>query len=78
MIVMAKQDKEPTLPEPQPPYYIGTWNGLTQWRCAQCQFDTLDGEDEIIQHIIQAHTVRATPPASGLNIVMTDRFGNPI
>ena len=40
-------------------YTVGTWAGLTQWRCSQCPWDTLESEKAMIAHWRQSH---APPP----------------
>ena len=58
------------------PFVLNKWNGLTQWRCRFCAWDTLDGEAEAMDHYITQHAA-PTPPREG-TIVVYDRFGRPV
>lgn len=35
-------------------YTIGAWSGQTQFRCASCAFDTLDGV-AMLNHLVNEH-----------------------
>jgi hypothetical protein len=35
---------EPPTDEPELPYLLGTWHGMTQYRCRECPFDALEEE----------------------------------
>lgn len=37
------------------PFILGTWEGLTQWRCRFCAWDTLEGEAKALEHYISRH-----------------------
>jgi hypothetical protein len=56
-------------------FEVGKWKGLQQWRCKLCQWDTLDGEAVMVEHIVSTHF---PPPenSSGSKILRADRFGN--
>ncbi len=60
---------------PKLPWTLSTWSGLPQWRCTLCPFDTLDGEDAMIEHIENRHG--AIPAAAPL-VQAYDARGNPI
>lgn len=63
-------------PAPEPEHYtIGTWNGLTQYRCRHCPFDTLEGEGAIEAHYADRHGP-PPPPPSPSRPPLVDRFGN--
>lgn len=56
------------------PYVMGQWHGMPQWKCRMCAFDTLDGEEAILAHIVARHvTVEAPKPRL---IPVYDRWGN--
>ena len=85
----AKKDAaadEPPVDAPELPYLLGTWHGMTQYRCPQCPFDALE-EEAIIEHIashwveteaadLETAREQLRPPGSGL-IAVADRNGNP-
>lgn len=71
---------------PELPYLLGTWHGLTQYRCRECPFDALE-EETIIEHSaahwveeqaqdLQAARESQAPPGRGL-IAVADKNGNP-
>ena len=80
-----KQPVEPTVPvevvvdvEPDPdlPFVLGTWKGFPQWQCRFCAWDTLEGEDLMMEHFIARH---APPPTfTPSEIVVYDRWGKPV
>lgn len=39
-------------------YSVGRWAGLTQYKCKQCPFDTLD-LDAMLEHLLKQHSVLA-------------------
>lgn len=51
-VVMAPEASDET------PFVLGEWNGLPQWRCRFCAWDTLAGEDEALDHYIHRHAGR--------------------
>lgn len=61
-------------PAETPLFTTGTWNGLSRWACTQCPWDTLDGEDAMLEHVAEAHTP-APAPVSRI-IPVYDRYGN--
>lgn len=58
------------------PFILNKWNGLTQWRCRFCAWDTLDGEAEAMDHYIARHAAPVAPAPSP--ILRVDRFGRPV
>lgn len=42
-------------PDPDQPFLLGTWEGLAQWRCRFCPWDTLEGEAVALTHFINRH-----------------------
>jgi hypothetical protein len=51
-VVMAP---EPAVDPEQQPFVLRTWNGLPQWRCRFCAWDTLKGEATALVHFINRH-----------------------
>jgi hypothetical protein len=63
-----KREEETRVPaEENQPYTLGSWKGITQYRCKRCPFDTLNLED------MQAHINARHAPAPSR---IVDRFGN--
>ncbi len=60
--------------EKMEPYLLGQWNGLTQYRCPHCPFDSLD-EGELLAHLAQ-HAPPEPPRVVSERLV--DRYGNPL
>lgn len=56
-------------------YEIRTWKGMDQHRCKVCQWDTLKGQEAIIDHIVKTHIAPA-PGQVAPRIPIPDRFGN--
>lgn len=56
-------------------YTVGEWNGLPQWQCRHCAWDTLDGVQAVMQHYVDRH-VEAVPPKPVV-VQLYDRWGNP-
>lgn len=52
--------------EPELPYRLGTWHGMTQYRCPQCPFDALE-ETTILEHIA-GHFVAEALAASAADL----------
>jgi hypothetical protein len=83
-----KKDKQPVeiaepvevVVEPDPesdlPFILGTWKGLPQWQCRFCAWDTLEGEDVMMEHYIARHAPAPTFVSS--EIVVYDRWGKPV
>lgn len=48
---------------------MGSWKNLDQWNCALCAWNTLDGENEVLEHIRLRH-IQPEPakPESGILI----------
>ena len=46
-------------PDGQILYVVGEWNGFPHYRCELCPFDTLAGEEAMIEHQLTAHAPRA-------------------
>lgn len=69
----------PMPPTPVPaealPWTVSSWHGLPQWRCAQCPWDTLEGEEAMIAHIKAHHgpAIQAQPIVQAY-----DARGNPL
>lgn len=55
---------------------VGMWSTFSQWRCALCPFDTLDGLAAIEAHWLAEHAPPVPPPVEKIQIY--DRFGNPV
>ncbi|MGE5553297.1 MAG: hypothetical protein ACM3XZ_05160 [Betaproteobacteria bacterium] len=70
-----KRAAEDSQPAEERQYDLGQWNGLPQYRCRLCPFDTLD-EAAMKRHIEERHTVR--PATVPVEVPLLDRFGNPI
>lgn len=60
--------------EPKLPYLLGKWHGMTQYRCPQCPFDSLE-EEAILLHIAMHYVDDAAAPGSGL-VLVADKSGN--
>ena len=58
------------------PYTVGEWKGLPRWQCNLCPFDTLAGEEAILEHIYKVHMPPQQPERP--QIIKVDRFGNPV
>ncbi len=56
-------------------YTVGSWKGIVQYRCTKCAFDTVEGEQAMLEHIRKAHT---PPPPPVVTLPLVDRYGNPI
>lgn len=52
-------------------WVVGEWNGIPHYRCELCPFDTLAGEDAMIEHQLTAHA----PKAQSSIIEIYDRRG---
>jgi len=68
-------------PQPSPPegegeekvlYEVGEWKGMTQWRCKLCAWDTLDGEEAILTHLVAKHF---PPEKRRSGILVADKYG---
>lgn len=62
---------------PEVPFELGTWKGLTQWRCRQCPWDTLNGAEAVLAHIQEVHQPPLRPPSPPL-IAIADRWGHEV
>jgi len=64
------------------PYFTkGKWGGMEQWNCRFCPWDTLEGEQTALEHYLERHAKQAAPvidQRSAGNILVADRYGNPI
>ena len=69
-------DKKPALIAPDSRFHLLSWNNMPMWRCSVCPFDTLDGEDVIVEHYVREHVPAVPPPV--VIIPVYDRFGNRI
>lgn len=52
------------------------WGVYAQWRCVLCPFDTLDGEEAMLEHWQNAH-VHPEPVKAPSVIQVYDKWGNP-
>ena len=57
-------------------YTMASWGGHTQWKCNYCPFDTLEGEQIILEHIARNHFNPLAPKPS--LIAVADKRGNEI
>lgn len=74
---MAKKTTQPN-PVPENPYFtVGSWNGLPQWKCKLCPWDTLKGETAVMEHVAEKHSPLPKPPKS-IIIPTYDRWGNEV
>lgn len=55
---------------------VGTWGVFPQWRCALCEWDTLDGESVMAAHYLAVHATPATPAPAIIQVY--DRYGRPV
>lgn len=57
-------------------YTIGQWAGKEQYRCKQCEFDTLD-MDVMLDHLIRMHSAPVSNPSDQPAVfpTSTDRSG---
>jgi hypothetical protein len=62
--------------KPNPHYTLASWAGHTQWKCNYCQYDTLEGEQDILVHIATRHFNPLAPKPSIIPIA--DKRGNEI
>lgn len=46
----------PCLAPALPQFEMGKWNGIEQFKCAHCAFDTLI-KDEMIEHLFWVHSI---------------------
>lgn len=58
-------------------FVTGEWNGLPMWTCGVCQWDTLDGEGAMLEHIRAQHEPPPPAPVEPL-VQVYDRWGNPV
>ncbi len=58
-----------------PHYSLGSWQGMPQWKCNYCPWDTLDGEGEMLAHVAERHLPAPPLPQPGI-IPVYDRYGN--
>lgn len=58
------------------PFTLGEWNGLTQYKCKFCPFDTLH-EDVALEHYAARHA--PPPPPKPVSLIpVFDRWGNEV
>jgi hypothetical protein len=57
-------------PAEEKPYTVGSWRGLTQYQCKLCPWDTLEGEEAMLEHLRTAH---APPPEPKSPILIAKR-----
>ena len=60
-----------------PHYTIALWAGHTQWKCNYCEWDTLESEQDMLEHIATRHMNPTQPKTSSL-IAVADKRGNEI
>jgi hypothetical protein len=58
-------------------FVVGEWNGLRQWQCRYCAWDTLEGEEAMLAHYAARHAP-APEPKQARRIQVYDRWGNPV
>lgn len=58
-------------------FSLGTWRGFPRWACNHCQFDTLDGESVMVDHLIEAHFPPPPPDPAPL-VLVADKRGNQV
>jgi hypothetical protein len=56
-------------------YTMGSWRGFPQWKCELCPWDTLEGEEKMLEHLASAH---APPPEPKSPILIADKSGKQI
>lgn len=64
--------------ELEPAYVQGTWNGLPMWTCTVCQWDTLEGEAVMLEHLRVQHLPPEPPAPEPPLVQVYDRWGNPV
>jgi|GEM_PF-6233352 hypothetical protein len=52
--------------EAPPLFRIGTWSGLPIWQCNLCEWDTLDGEAQMMIHLANRHMPQVVERAEPL------------
>ena len=62
--------------QPESRWETAEWSFYTLWRCVLCPFDTLEGEDAMMEHWLNVHTHPA-PVVTPSVIQVYDRRGNP-
>jgi hypothetical protein len=65
-------------PAPNPHFTLGRWQTFTQWKCAYCPYDTLQGEAVIMEHYQERHAPPPEPAPAPRLIQVADRSGNPV
>ena len=73
----AKKREQEVKEKVELPYTVGEWKGMPKWQCNLCPFDTLAGEEAILEHIYKAH-MPPPPQPERPKIIKADRFGNPV
>lgn len=64
---------EPSAPESR--WQTAEWSFYTLWRCVLCPFDTLEGEEAMLEHWQSAHE-HPTEISAPSTIPIYDRRGN--
>jgi len=61
--------------EPEQLFTVGRWGAYVRWQCRLCPWDTLDGEEAMLEHIQARH---GPPPAPAAVIQVYDASGRPV
>jgi hypothetical protein len=56
-------------------YEMGEWKELPLWKCKHCDFNTLNGEEVMSEHLRADHFPPSVMPAPKPRIVEYSRFG---
>lgn len=56
-------------------YTLSKWNGIDNYSCTSCPFETLD-LDAMLLHIIQMHVHQGVTEGRLLSVPIYDRYGN--
>lgn len=54
----------------------GEWKGLPRWYCKECPWDTLNGEEVAVEHVLVEHMGYTPEAAVQVPQPAEDRFGN--
>lgn len=58
-------------------FELGRWGEFPQWRCRECAWDTLEGEEAFMEHYRAVHLPAPEAPRPSI-IPIADRFGNEV
>lgn len=64
----------------QPRDFIATgkWREFDQWKCKLCNFDTLDGEEIAVDHVVNVHLNPQVKEQVTSQVLLVDSHGNPV